>query len=240
MTCWLPRRETVLNPGLLATGTRGYEMNNSEQHERNTRALGLLLLAVGAWILVARFVHIDLETWLWPFWVIVPAGLIMALGFRDTHRSNEGLVTFGCIVAVTGIILFVQNITGQWQSWSYAWALLFPGSIGLGQYLWGKRAGDETKVHRGEKIMGIAFVLFVAFGLFFEVILGIGGFHLGATSSIVVPVLLIAGGAVLYVMSTNSGRKQVSPPPSHPQSTPVPPQPPVHQADSQDNITQHL
>src|SRR5450830_203705 len=81
-----------LSPGLLAACTRGYEMNNSEQHERNTRALGLLLLAVGAWILVARFIHIDLGFWLWPFWVIVPGGLIMALGFRDTHRSNEGLV----------------------------------------------------------------------------------------------------------------------------------------------------
>src|SRR5450756_2854005 len=101
-----------LSPVLLAACTRGYEMNNSEQHERNTRALGLLLLAVGAWILVARFIHIDLGFWLWPFLVIVPGGLIMALGFRDTHRSNEGLVTFGTIVAVTGIILFVQNITG--------------------------------------------------------------------------------------------------------------------------------
>src|SRR5664279_5096132 len=219
MTCWLAVR--VLSPDPFAIGTRGYEMNNSEQHERNTRALGLLLLAVGAWILV-------------------PGGLIMALGFRDTHRSNEGLVTFGSIVAVTGIILFVQNITAQWQSWAYAWALLFPGSIGLGQYLWGKRAGDETKVHMGEKNMEIAFVLFVAFGLFFEVILGIGGFHLGATSSIVVPVLLIAGGAALYVMSMNSGRKQVSPPPPRPPSTPIPPQPPVQQADPQDNITQHL
>ena len=230
---------TILSPGLFAACTRGYEMNNNEQHERNTRALGLLLLAVGAWILVARFIHIDLGFWLWPFWVIVPGGLIMALGFRDTHRSNEGLVTFGSIVAVTGIILFVQNITGQWQSWSYAWALLFPGSIGLGQYLWGKRAGDETKVRRGEKIMETALVLFVAFGLFFEVVLGIGGFHLGAASSIVVPVLLIAGGAALYIMSMNGGRKQVSPPPSRPQNTPVPPQPPVHQVDSQDDITQH-
>lgn len=211
-------------------------MNNNEQHERNTRALGLLLLAVGAWILVARFIHIDLGSWLWPFWVIVPGGLIMALGFRDTHRSNEGLVTFGSIVAVTGIILFVQNITGQWQSWAYAWALLFPGSIGLGQYLWGKRAGNVAEVRRGEKTMQTALVLFVAFGLFFEVVLGIRGFHLGTASRIVVPVLLIAGGAALYITSMNGDRNQVSPPPSRPQNTPVPPQPPAQQANSQDDI----
>jgi len=211
-------------------------MNNNEQHERNTRALGLLLLAMGAWILVARFIHIDLGSWLWPFWIIVPGGLIMALGFRDTHRSNEGLVTFGSIVAVTGIILFVQNITGQWQSWAYAWALLFPGSIGLGQYLWGKRAGNVAEVQRGEKTMQTAFVLFVSFGLFFEVVLGIGGFYLGTASHIVVPVLLIAGGATLYITSMNGSHNQVSPPPSHPQSTPVPPHPPAQQADSQDDI----
>lgn len=221
-----------------AAGTRGYGMNNNEQHERNTRALGLLLLAVGVWILVARFIHIDLGSWLWPFWVIVPGGLIIALGFRDTHRSSKGLVTFGSIIAVTGIILFVQNITGQWQSWAYAWALLFPGSIGLGQYLWGKRAGNVTEVQRGEKTMQTAAVLFAAFGLFFEVVLGIGGFHLDIASRIVVPVLLIAGGAALYIMSMNGGRKQVSPPQSRPQSTPVPPQPPARQDDSRDDIAQ--
>lgn len=211
-------------------------MNNNEQHERNTRALGLLLLAVGAWILVARFIHIDLGSWLWPFWVIVPGGLIMALGFRDIHRSNEGLVTFGSIVAVTGIILFVQNITGQWQSWAYAWALVFPGSIGLGQYLWGKRRGDAVAVRSAEKTIRIAVVLFVVFGIFFEVVLGIGGFRLGATGRIVVPVLLIAAGVALYVTSATGGRGSLFQQRTPPQVTSVPPQPPVRQADSQDDI----
>jgi hypothetical protein len=204
-------------------------MNNNEQHERNTRALGLLLLAVGAWILVARFIHIDLGSWLWPFWVIVPGGLIMALGFRDIHGSNEGLVTFGSIVAVTGIILFVQNITGQWQSWAYAWPLLFPGSIGLGQYLLGKRRGDAAAVHSAEKTIRVAVVLFVGFGIFFEVVLGIGGFRLGATGRIVVPVLLIAAGVALYVTSATGGRGSLFQQPTPPQVTSVPPQPPAQQ-----------
>ena len=213
-------------------------MNNNEQHERNTRALGLLLLAVGAWILIARFIHIDLGSWLWPFWVIVPGGLIMALGFRDTHRSNEGLVIFGSIVAVTGIILFAQNILGQWQSWAYAWALVFPGSIGLGQYLWGKRRGDAAAVRSAEKTIRVAVVLFVAFGIFFEVVLGIGGFRLGAAGRIVVPVLLIAAGVALYVTSTTGRRGSFFQPPTPPQVTPIPPQPPVRKVDSQDDITQ--
>ncbi|MCX6097054.1 MAG: hypothetical protein NTZ77_01010 [Caldiserica bacterium] len=204
-------------------------MNNDEQHERNTRALGLLLLAVGAWTLIARFIHINLGDWLWPFWIIVPGGIIMALGFRDTHRGNEGLVTFGCIVAVTGIILFVQNVTGQWQSWAYAWALLFPGSIGLGQYLWGKRTGNSVAVRSAEKTLRVAIVLFLAFAVFFEVVLGISGFRLGAAGRIVLPVLLIAAGVAIYVTSMSGGRGSVVQPPAPPQVTLTPPPPPVQQ-----------
>ena len=211
-------------------------MNNDGQNERNTRALGLLLLAVGVWILIARFIHINLGDWLWPFWIIVPGGLIIALGFRDSRRKGEGLVTFGSIVAVTGIILFVQNITGQWQSWAYAWALLFPGSIGLGQYLWGKRTGNTAAVHSAEKTLRVALMLFMGFGIFFEVVLGIGGFHLGSAGRIIVPVLLIAAGVAIYLTSTTGGGFNIFQPPSPPQITSTPPQPPAKREDSQDDI----
>ncbi|MHB8070379.1 MAG: hypothetical protein ACYDHF_00305 [Candidatus Cryosericum sp.] len=214
-------------------------MYNDNQHERNTKALGILLLAVGAWTLASRFFHINFESWLWPFWIIIPGGIIITLGFRDRNRGNEGLVTFGSIVAVTGIVLFVQNITGQWQSWAYAWALLFPGSIGLGKYLWGRRVGNEAAVRRGEKTMQIALVMFVAFGLFFELVLGIGGFHLGSAGRIIVPVLLIAAGAALYITSATSDREQVPPPPSRPLTPTEPPQPPVQQPTSQDDLRQN-
>ena len=212
-------------------------MNNNGQNERNTRALGLLLLAVGAWILIARFIHINLGDWLWPFWIIVPSGLIIALGFRDSRRNGEGLVTFGSIVAVTGIILFVQNITGQWQSWAYAWALLFPGSMGLGQYLWGKQTGNVAAVHAAEKTMRVALILFAAFGFFFEVVLGIGGFHLSSAGRIVVPVLLIAAGVAIYLTSTTGRGFNIFQPSTPPQVTSTPPQPPVKREDYQDDIT---
>ncbi len=198
-------------------------MSNNGQNERNTRALGLLLLAAGAWILIARFIHIDLGDWLWPFWIIVPGGIIMALGFRDTHRSNEGLVTFGSIVAVTGIILFVQNITGQWQSWAYAWALLFPGSIGLGRYLWGKRAGNTAAVQSAEKTLRVALVLFAAFGFFFESVLGIGGFGLGSAGRIVVPVAPHCRGCRHFRDVQDRRRLQYLPAAVSPQVTSMPP-----------------
>ncbi len=182
-------------------------MNNDEQQGRNTRALGLLLLAAGAWILIGRFIHLDLGAWLWPFYIIVPGGLLIALGFRDIRQRSEGLVTFGSIVAITGIILFLQNMTGQWQSWAYAWTLLFPGSIGLGKYLWGSRVHNADAMQQGRKTIRVALVMFIAFGLFFEVILGVGALHLGSVGRIAAPALLIVGGVVLYLTSLSSDRK---------------------------------
>ncbi len=209
-------------------------MNDNEQHERNTKALGLLLLIVGIWILAGRFIHINFDAWLWPFWVIVPGGLLMALGLRTSEQGNDGLVTFGSIVAVTGIILFVQNITNQWQSWAYAWALIFPGSVGFGRYLWGKHSGDRSAVEHGKRTMGTALVMFLVFGFFFEGILGIGGFRLGSTSNIVFPVVLIAAGAALFVLSIRDDRHEHREPPVPPSA---PPQPPVQKEDSPHDVT---
>jgi hypothetical protein len=66
---------------------------------------------------------------------------------------------------------------------------------------------DERAVRQGEKTMQTAVVMFVAFGLFFEVMLGIGGLHLGTAGRVVVPVLLIAGGAALYLTSLSGDKK---------------------------------
>jgi hypothetical protein len=87
--------------------------------------------------------------------------------------------------------------------------------------------------------MQTALVMFVAFGLFFELVLGIGGFHLGSAGRIVVPVLLIAAGAALYITSTTGDRGQLPPPPSRPQTPTEPPQPPVQQSSSQDHLSQN-
>jgi hypothetical protein len=84
--------------------------------------------------------------------------------------------------------------------------------------------------------MQTALVMFVAFGVFFELVLGIGGFHLGSAGRIVVPVLLIAAGVALYVTSTTGDHGQVPPPPSRPPSPTEPPQPPVQQPPSDDDL----
>jgi hypothetical protein len=197
-------------------------MNDTEQRARNNRVLGLLLLAAGAWILAGRFLLVDFGRWLWPFWVIVPGVIITAMGLRSDNRGGEGLVIFGSIVTTTGAVLFAQNLLSHFESWAYAWAVLFPGSIGVGQYLWAKKMNDAPRARDAQHTMRVAAALFLAFGVFFELVLGFSGLHWGPYGRVALGVLLIAGGAAIYVTSTSNERRRAPQPPKPPV-----PQPPV-------------
>ena len=41
---------------------------------------------------------------------------------------SEGLAIAGSIVTVSGLILLIQDATAHYESWAYAWALVFPGA----------------------------------------------------------------------------------------------------------------
>lgn len=183
-------------------------MNDTEQRARNNRVLGLLLLGAGAWILAGRFLLVDFGRWLWPFWIVVPGVIITAMGLRSDNRGGEGLVIFGSIVMATGAVLFAQNLLSHFESWAYAWAILFPGSIGVGQYLWAKKTNNPARARDAQRTMRVAAALFLAFGVFFELVLGFSGLHWGPYGRVALGVLLIAGGAAIYITSTGSDRQR--------------------------------
>src|SRR5688572_19351282 len=64
----------------------------------------------------------------WPL-IIVGAGAVLLLMALLTRTPQ--LAIPGCIVGGIGCLLFVQNATGYWDSWAYAWALI-PGFVGVG------------------------------------------------------------------------------------------------------------
>ena len=83
---------------------------------------GVLLILFGAWFLAVQFFP-SFGNWVeqfvdWPFWVMIP-GLIFLVAAILSGVS--GLVVPGMIISGIGGILYYQNITGDWQSWSYAW-----------------------------------------------------------------------------------------------------------------------
>jgi hypothetical protein len=101
------------------------------------------------------------------------------------------------IIAGIGGILYYQNETGDFGSWSYMWALI-PGFVGVGTILAGL-LGENTRANlaRGLNLVAISAVLFLVFGTFFGDLAILGDYG--------VAILLILLG--LYVLARGFVRR---------------------------------
>lgn len=154
---------------------------------RTNLVLGLLLILLGAWMIATNQIP-ELQRWMnlnfsWPMWVIGAGALILVIGLLV---GAPGMAVPASIVAGIGGILYYQNTTGLWESWSYMWTLI-PGFVGVGTILSGL-LGENTRRNLGEglRLLLISGVLFVVFGTF----LG----HLNLLGVYGAPILLIALG----------------------------------------------
>ncbi len=165
------------------------------KNPRNLGALGGLLMLLGVLWLVAQFVDLNLGALFWPWWVILPGLALLAWGLLARDNSSLGLSIAGSIVTMTGLLLFFQQLTGQFQTWAYAWALVAPGGVALGTILYGIKANDSARLRDGTRLLGISAAIFAVGFLFFEVIIGLSGFGLGFWAW---PSLLIVVGVGLF------------------------------------------
>jgi hypothetical protein len=138
---------------------------------RKTRAnigIGLLLILVGGWVLVVQFVP-NLGSWFgsffdWPVYIIGAGICFLIFGLVI---GVPGLAVPACIIGGIGGLLFYQNATGDWDSWSYAWALI-PGFVGVGVMLAALLGeGGKTGIRSGLTLVFISMVMFLIFGAFF-------------------------------------------------------------------------
>jgi len=175
---------------------------------RPSMVLGGLLVLIGAILLAGQFVRVDIGHYGWPFFVIAPGILILFVALSARGAVSEGLAIFGSIVTVSGLILLVQDATDHYESWAYAWTLIFPGAIGLGMILYGLTARRPGNVRSGMRLVGIALVLFLLGAAFFEGIVGISGYQFDHTAGVVLGALIVALGALMLVLNlTSSGRR---------------------------------
>ena len=177
------------------------------RQRRQSTVLGGLLVLIGAILLIGQFVRVDIGHYGWPFFVIAPGVLLIVVALTARGAVSEGLAIAGSIIAVSGLILLYQNSTDHFESWAYAWALVFPGSIGLGMILYGLTAGRPGNVRAGTRLVGIAGVLFLLGAAFFEGVIGIGGYQLDRTSGLAVGALIIVLGALMLILNLTSGRR---------------------------------
>jgi hypothetical protein len=157
-----------------------------DRTRRSGVAVGIVLILIGAWMLLVQFVP-ALRGWFsWPTIIIGVGLLLFVLGvFLGEHE----MAIPGCIVGGVGGILYWQNATGRWESWSYVWALI-PGFAGIGTVISGLLGRDTEQVRGGLWTMLVSAVLFVIFGSVFGAIGVLGQYW---------PVLLIVVGVIALV-----------------------------------------
>ena len=168
---------------------------------RSNLFLGILLIAIGGWLVATRQVP-DLQEWLetnftWPMWTIGAGLLVLLIGLIT---GAPGMAVPASIIAGVGGILYYQNATGDFSSWSYAWTLI-PGFVGVGTILAGL-LGENTRrnVGHGLRLVVTSAVLFLVFATFF------GEFNfLGEYGAAIILILL---GVFVLARGLMRGREQ--------------------------------
>ena len=151
--------------------------------------LGLLFLAFQLIPGLGQLIKIEFT---WPF-IIVAIGLgLLVLGIL---LGTPGMAIPACIVGGIGTLLWWQNLTGNWESWSYVWALI-PGFVGVGIIL-SSLLGGKEKIAEGAKMVLVSLVMFAIFGSFFGAI-GLAGRYW--------PVLLILLGIIVLAQAVFRNR----------------------------------
>lgn len=105
-----------------------------------------------------------------PFWfswalILVGLGAMFIIAAVLTGVGAQAIP--GVIIGGLGMLLYWQDMTGLWASWSYAWALI-PGYAGAGLVLANLLGMGGLTVRKvGLQMMAWSGVTFLVFGFFF-------------------------------------------------------------------------
>ena len=159
--------------------------------------VGIILIALGLLSLIGQiFRGFPFMSYLWPF-IIIGFGGLFFVGMLAGGKSMAGLAIPGSIISGLGLMMFIQNLTGYWQSWAYSWTIILV-LVGLGIFIMGLYTEDLQRRQAGLRVMKIGAILFIIFGGFFELVLN--AFRPYGIQQYIFPVLLVALGIYLVVV----------------------------------------
>jgi hypothetical protein len=134
---------------------------------RSSFAGAILLIGVGLFYLAVAMLPAVKELAYgretWPYQVIALGLLFYVAGIL---AFSPALFIPATIITGLGGILYYQNITGNWASWAYMWALL-PGFAGLGLLLFGLFGRKMGAIIGGLWCLFSGLIFFSIFGLAF-------------------------------------------------------------------------
>jgi hypothetical protein len=166
--------------------------------------LGVLLILVGVWFVASQQIP-ALKAWAeiqfqWPFYVIGAGALILVIGLL-TGAANMAIPA--CIVAGIGGILYYQNSTNDWESWSFLWTLI-PGFVGAGTILAGLLGEDvRHNLGRGINLLVLSAVMFLIFAAFFQRLNILGGY--GPAALLILLGLFVIGRGLIRSRGSSGG-----------------------------------
>jgi hypothetical protein len=165
-----------------------------QQKARPNVAGGVLLILLGLMFLAYQLLP-EQFGWLqsaetWPLIVVGVGVFLLVFGLLV---GAPGMAVPASIVAGIGVLLFWQNATGRWETWSFAWTLI-PGFVGIGVILNGLLGGDKlsSALEAGLWLILISLTMFAIFGSF------LGGLTIFGPY---LPILLIGLGLLFLVRS---------------------------------------
>jgi hypothetical protein len=132
---------------------------------RASLVFGIVLILIGSFFVVLRLFP-GLQTWFdayfaWPLAIIGFAVLLLIIGLLS---GVPGMVVPACIFGGIGGTLYWQSVTGNWDSWAYAWALI-PGFVGVGLFLLGLTSSRQRhNIGAGLWLIFISAGMFLVFG----------------------------------------------------------------------------
>jgi hypothetical protein len=168
---------------------------------------GILLVVAGSTVLVLRVADVSLGPSAWTLGLIVPGLAMLVASFAIPPRGGLGLAIPGTILAMVGLILYVQNTWDLYGTWAYAWALVAPTAPGLAMLVYGAVRRDGDLAREGLRVTLVGLGLFVGFALFFEGVIGISGHRVEHLDQ-VLPYASIAFGVLLVVLSLLGDRRR--------------------------------
>ena len=152
---------------------------------------GAVLVALGLLSLAGQIFRDVNWGSLWPL-LVIGLGMLFFVAMLAGGKQAAAFAVPGSIVGGTGLVLLFQSLTGHWESMSYFWTLIIL-FVGMGIYSMGRYSGDIDQKHSGARVIKVGFVLFILFGVFFEILFS-------SYNVLVFPLLLILLGVYLVVV----------------------------------------
>ncbi len=130
------------------------------------------VIAIGVVLLLSNLFNFHLINVLWPGFVITPGLMLLWPAYSSTPQRPKTLSFLavpGAMMIITGILLFIMNLTNHFEAWAYSWPLV------LGSVAWAlmymKRFEPQHRVHHtGYNFMRLMVLLAMGFAVFFELI----------------------------------------------------------------------